>query len=191
MTGVFAFEQGDWVSCDTLMFAIIGRILHVSASYLTALLLLLYCRQIKHWLMSGKLDTWWMDCHAADVIKLFNLPGSLSMHLSPPPPPPPPLSLTSLFFLPPSLFYPLPFCLSFFTPSLPLSHILIPLSLPFSFAFSLLSSLLLSQVLCLGALVHPDIHFDKPPPKHPFKADLLGELNEWHVNFFSPRLIIN
>ena len=44
--GVFGFEQGDKVSCDALMFAIIGRILERVgyAMYdMTVLLLLLYC----------------------------------------------------------------------------------------------------------------------------------------------------
>ena len=44
--GVFGFEQGDKVSCDALMFAIIGRILECVGCItydMTVLLLLLYC----------------------------------------------------------------------------------------------------------------------------------------------------
>ena len=39
--------------------------------------------------------------------------------------------------------------------------------------------LLTEQVLCVGSLVHPEIHIDKPPPGQGalFKGDLLGE---WH-----------
>ena len=45
--GVFGFEQGDKVSCDALMFVIIGRLLecvgYTIICDMTVLLLLLYC----------------------------------------------------------------------------------------------------------------------------------------------------